>query len=206
MIIENPSPEEIASMSPIERKRLQNRRWQRRVWSHRQEYMKEYYAKNREKIKAKTSARYHADPASHIRKNIAYVKKNAAKKRQWFAGYRDKNRPKILAKQLEWREKNRGKWAGMSSRRRAMVRNVTINLAGIEDWMQRMRRLNFVNCYYCRRLLHSCDIHFDHVIPISRGGPHAIENLCVSCPGCNLSKGPKMISEWDNKPELILDL
>ncbi len=193
-------------MSPIERKRFQNRRWQRRVWPQRQEYMRRYYESHKEKIKSKTSARYHANPAEMIKKHVAYVKENASSKRQWFAGYRERNRGKILAKQLEWRNKNRGKWSAMSSRRRAAVRKVTINLEGIESWMQRMRRLSFVNCYYCRRLFHACEIHFDHVVPISRGGPHAIENLCVSCPGCNLSKGPKMISEWDSKPELIFDL
>ena len=38
--------------------------------------------------------------------------------------------------------------------------------------------------------------HWDHVVPISRGGEHSIRNLLPSCAPCNLSKGAKTIEEW----------
>lgn len=38
--------------------------------------------------------------------------------------------------------------------------------------------------------------HIDHIIPWSRGGGHSLENLCVSCASCNLSKGAKTPEEW----------
>lgn len=193
-------------MPVADRKRYQNRRWQHRVWGERQVYLKSYYQRNKDKIKRKSHDRYHSNPGEHIKKHVAYVQRNAAKKRIWFAGYREKNRGKILAKQLEWRNNNRGKWTAISSRRRALVRQVSVNSTGIAEWMQEMRSRSFVICYYCQNLIHACEQHFDHVIPISRGGPHEIGNLCVSCPGCNLSKGSKTITEWDNKPEPILNL
>lgn len=50
-------------------------------------------------------------------------------------------------------------------------------------------------CKYC-----GCDIsknfHIDHFIPISKGGRNSIDNLVLSCPPCNLSKGSKLYSDW----------
>ena len=42
-------------------------------------------------------------------------------------------------------------------------------------------------CAYCRR---HCGrkFHIDHRIPLSRGGTHRFENLCLACPRCNLQK------------------
>lgn len=35
-------------------------------------------------------------------------------------------------------------------------------------------------------------MEFDHVVPLSRGGPHAADNLTVACRRCNRSKGAKV--------------
>jgi 5-methylcytosine-specific restriction endonuclease McrA len=48
-------------------------------------------------------------------------------------------------------------------------------------------------CFYCRN---AAKLEIDHVIPISRGGPHAIGNLVASCRPCNMKKGNRMPSEW----------
>ena len=36
----------------------------------------------------------------------------------------------------------------------------------------------------------------DHVVPLSRGGKHEIENLLPACRSCNSSKGAKLLEEW----------
>lgn len=53
-------------------------------------------------------------------------------------------------------------------------------------------------CQYCGADERSGDIdfHCDHVIPLSRGGSNAIENLATSCAPCNLSKGARTPAEW----------
>lgn len=54
-------------------------------------------------------------------------------------------------------------------------------------------------CNYCRTALAFDDRkswHVDHVVPISRGGPHEVSNLVIACARCNMSKGARLLSEW----------
>lgn len=44
-------------------------------------------------------------------------------------------------------------------------------------------------CVYCDEDLTDAEVHLDHVIPESRGGPTNFNNLQVTCRKCNLSKG-----------------
>ena len=52
-------------------------------------------------------------------------------------------------------------------------------------------------CAYCDVKLLEVGMHLDHVIPLSRGGDHVIENVAYACPECNLSKGSKLLDEWE---------
>lgn len=49
-------------------------------------------------------------------------------------------------------------------------------------------------CAYCRD--ESGPFEIDHIIPVTRGGSHALDNLCVACKPCNSSKGDRLLSEW----------
>jgi 5-methylcytosine-specific restriction endonuclease McrA len=55
------------------------------------------------------------------------------------------------------------------------------------------KRDNFT-CVYCGQ--RGGNLHCDHVIPISRDGSNADDNLATSCEPCNMSKGTKLVSEW----------
>lgn len=49
-------------------------------------------------------------------------------------------------------------------------------------------------CEYCR-LTEIDDIapfHIDHIIPLKHDGTDDLDNLCLACYMCNLSKGPNM--------------
>lgn len=41
-------------------------------------------------------------------------------------------------------------------------------------------------CHYCHE--YARDGHVDHIVPLSKGGTDALENLVWACPSCNLSK------------------
>ena len=49
-------------------------------------------------------------------------------------------------------------------------------------------------CYYCGNKL--TDWHQEHKTPFCRGGSDDISNIAISCPPCNLTKGPKTEEEF----------
>jgi 5-methylcytosine-specific restriction endonuclease McrA len=115
--------------------------------------------------------------------------------------YRSKNKEKLKA----WRQKT-GASVAYSQKRRAIKKNTAVNETGIRLWMARVRSSETARCYYCDAELPVSAIHFDHIIPLSKGGIHAIENLCTSCPDCNLSKWNKLVSLWQKVGQQILSL
>jgi hypothetical protein len=46
-------------------------------------------------------------------------------------------------------------------------------------------------CEYCRLLETATGVtfHIEHVLPRTHGGMTVLDNLALSCPGCNLAKG-----------------
>ena len=54
-------------------------------------------------------------------------------------------------------------------------------------------------CVYCDEDLRDAEIHMDHVIPESKGGPTSYDNLQVTCRKCNLAKGVLTESEFTNR-------
>ena len=54
-------------------------------------------------------------------------------------------------------------------------------------------------CVYCDEDLRDAEIHMDHVIPESKGGPTTYDNLQVTCRKCNLAKGVLTESEFMNR-------
>ncbi len=49
-------------------------------------------------------------------------------------------------------------------------------------------------CYYCK--INLIEWHQDHKTPFARGGTDNIDNIVISCPRCNLSKGDKTEEEF----------
>lgn len=45
-------------------------------------------------------------------------------------------------------------------------------------------------CHICGKHVPLTAFHLDHLIPLSRGGEHVLENVRVAHPFCNLSRGP----------------
>lgn len=54
-------------------------------------------------------------------------------------------------------------------------------------------------CVYCDIDLRDSEIHLDHVIPESQGGPTTYDNLQVTCRKCNTEKGVLTEEEFMNK-------
>lgn len=65
-----------------------------------------------------------------------------------------------------------------------------------------MARAADETCAYCRErgtLFAGPDgkpWHFDHVVPLSRGGALGFENVVLACGPCNMAKGTMTLEEW----------
>lgn len=62
--------------------------------------------------------------------------------------------------------------------------------------LSRLRARYRGKCAYCESRNAE---HWDHVIPVVRGGTHSIGNLLPACRECNLSKSHKFVSEWRSR-------
>lgn len=94
------------------------------------------------------------------------------------------------------------------NKRRAIKQNSSIgDLSQIAAWEKTWRSQKKVTCHWCGTRREPREFHVDHVIPISKGGSHILENLCVSCAGCNHQKNCMMPEMWNKKlsqPLLII--
>lgn len=93
---------------------------------------------------------------------------------------------------LKWRKNNPDLFKASLLKRSAAKRTKESSLVTGKDLGRLVLRFRGL-CAYCAERPHA---HFDHVIPLARGGRHAIGNLMPSCATCNLSKGSKLLAEW----------
>jgi 5-methylcytosine-specific restriction endonuclease McrA len=56
-----------------------------------------------------------------------------------------------------------------------------------------------LRCVYCGVDLMKNEVHLDHVVPESQGGPTIPDNLQVTCTKCNTEKGVLSESAFENK-------
>lgn len=162
-----------------------------------------YGVANAEKIRAASKARY----AANREKDLARLKV-----------YRVENRERILSRHRELYAANPEKFRAFSSAHRAAnpdkirarnnayrARKINANTTtraerkAIANWIKAVNANRKFKCYWCEKLFPSNGAgawHIDHIVALAKGGKHASENLCVSCPKCNLSKQDMNFSEW----------
>lgn len=77
-------------------------------------------------------------------------------------------------------------------KRRALEAGVPIgDLKLITAWENSWRKNETACCFWCEQLFSINDCESDHVVPISKCGPHCVSNLVVSCVKCNKKKSNK---------------
>lgn len=82
-----------------------------------------------------------------------------------------------------------------ASRRRARKRNAERLQVSKKDWNRLVDRHRGC-CFYCGE---SKPLTTEHVVPLSRGGRHAIGNILPVCFSCNSAKRDRFIVEWRNR-------
>lgn len=185
------------------------------------------YHADPEKFKARTAAR--RDPIKNAAAAAAWRRKNwerfKALKKSWRLRHREQRRPilaeakrryrqkyraRVAAYEAQYRRKNRDrinahnrsergrlKSRKASAIRRARKRAATI---GPVDFKAIYKR-DGGRCWICWRTLPLQLVHFDHVIPLAKGGEHSEDNLRVACQPCNDRKLDRLPT-----PALIVEI
>lgn len=170
------------------------KKWQQDNWSHRQEYLRAYYASNREQIKKRSNEGYHSNKTARIASQKIYLSKLTPE---------EQLRRKDLARKARrlYVSTHKAEYAAHAAKRRALKLKASVNPNKISEWMVAMRKRKDVVCYYCEAPIRDSGINFDHVIPLSKGGPHEIGNLAASCEFCNSSKNDSFLGQWNVKAQ-----
>jgi 5-methylcytosine-specific restriction endonuclease McrA len=65
----------------------------------------------------------------------------------------------------------------------------------LDQWLNVLDRSKGV-CSYCSNFVGVAALGPDHVVPLSRGGRHALENIVAACSACNYSKGARDVESF----------
>jgi 5-methylcytosine-specific restriction endonuclease McrA len=173
-------------------------------------YRKDYYRRNRERTLAINKAWREANPdrmrelvrswdSAHVDRKRAvsdiWRKANADRVHEADVAWRNANPEKVKAASAKYQKANADRvsmWKRDGhSLRRARIREQS---AGPVDYAAILAEHGMV-CHICLDVIASLsDLQMDHVIPLSKGGPHAAENIRPSHALCNLRKGAKIAS------------
>lgn len=192
----------------IERQRERTSQYYAIHKAERSAYAHSHYLENREKILTRCEI---------------YRRENREARKLYAIAYREKNRETIsiklrnrrLANPEVFRKSERAYHNRNRDRRLEYGRQHNAQHPGASTirWHRRRARLMQVDgvhtpqeikdlflqqdsrCGYCGISILG-GYHIDHMTPISRGGGNAIDNLCLTCPHCNLEKHNKTLNGW----------
>lgn len=147
-----------------------------------------------------TSAYYQANKDAILEKNRAYYE---AKREKILAQRRERYARRKAAGEIvldseayaeqhrRWVAANPEKYKAIKDRRRAAKRGVESTLTH-EEWTETLEAFGY-SCAYCLR--RDAKLTMDHIVPLSKGGPHRVDNVVPACVNCNSRKADKTLLE-----------
>lgn len=109
---------------------------------------------------------------------------------EYASEYQRKNSKRLAEYSKDYARKNPLVVRANNAKRRASCKDGASG-KDVSDWCEAQAKV----CFYCQIECEDC-YHIDHYFPLSKGGLHEIENLRISCPDCNMSKGSKLPEDW----------
>lgn len=156
-----------------------HKRWVSLNREHRKRYLDAYNAKRKESQKEYDRLRYLKPENQAKRERLKSCQKEY--NRKWLKAHPEQGRLNHA------RRKARKLSGGIG------------NTKLITKWIRSWQSLIRVQCYWCRKRFSPKCCHVDHIVPLNKGGQHAIQNLCISCSGCNMKKHDKTLSIWNEQ-------
>lgn len=156
---------------------------------------------NRERLKTYHAAHYQANKERYYKQSRLVIqanreryrhywrefnKRHAERRRRYDKEYKHQNYDKVMAWRHAYIDKRRdyfrAVWRANTARRRGAI---GVDLVDYNAIYHRDRGI----CHICHNPVPCERLHFDHVIPLARGGTHTEGNIKVAHGRCNLRKG-----------------
>lgn len=162
----------------------------------------EYYARNRELIKARTRAWTAAQPERKRTTDAAWYVRNRERKAEYDRQYRAENAARIAARNAAKVDQRRSYTQARRARKHAATveRFTDFEIYARDDF----------KCYLCGRVVYPALPLFDplkatleHRVPLARGGAHSRENCATACWECNARKGTQTDDEFRARPSQL---
>lgn len=194
-----------------EAQKQKHREYQKRWTAKHPDYRKQWRRNNAEHVRKKNAENRRAYRLKHPDRVRAWNKadreRRSDKVKSAAKVYYQKNAKRICSKTKLWRENNRERKRALhraykkrhpeKNKEQLHRRRCKMMAVGIEDCTAKIKSLHRERfCHWCCAPLTTETREIDHVIPVSRGGRHAPDNLVAACQTCNRSKGDRLISEW----------
>jgi 5-methylcytosine-specific restriction endonuclease McrA len=151
------------------------------------EYNAAYYQANKERYGEYARASRERDMEHYREVKRLYGEKHPDMHKLYYRANPDRYRERIGAYQRRNLERYAIYTANRYARKKSAGGSITL-----EQWEELKRYYNYT-CLRCGRQEPEIVLTMDHVIPITRGGINAIENIQPLCGSCNSSKGTQII-------------
>ena len=151
-------------------------------------YQREYYQQNRDEIIERRRDYYHNGGGREQNQRWTNENREHVNRRAREYKKRPERREKVREARRAYYATPRGKQVIDSARDRRM-RNLKDARIVLDREMNALLSSPCVGCGVD-------EVTLDHIIPISRGGRHAVGNLQPLCRACNGSKGARTNIEW----------
>lgn len=171
-------------------------------------YFNQYSKQHRERRNEIGRATYYRNRVAHLARKKQYKLNHKEQRKETQRIY--DSRPDVVARRVicsaRWVKNNPHIIAAYRCRRRAIKKSSGSVSILADKVVSRWKRAGAFVCYYCAGRFPRSRLHIDHIVPLSKGGPHSPDNLCRSCNTCNLKKRALGIRELKFLKQTILPL
>jgi hypothetical protein len=155
---------------------------------------REYYLRNKERIKARANAYYYANREKALAQQQEYYQQNREGRIATNRAWADANRDKMNAYHSQYVKRNRDKWTSQTAKYRATRKQAT------PAWADEFLISEAYHLAQLRKEICGGEWHVDHIVPLTSDvvcGLHTHDNLRVIRGKENRVKSNRF---WEGKP------